>query len=70
MAEDLNQTARKAVDYAGSPGGGGGGGGGGDWWEKVKRWVTNYLKPLVPASELARNVAQVINIIKSWFSGT
>ena len=69
MAEDLNQTAQKAVDYVGSPNSGGGSNDPpDDWWEKVKRWITNHLKPLVPAAELAHKVAQVIDILKKWFS--
>lgn len=68
MANDLiNQTAQEAVDYVGSPSSGGGPPPP-NWWEKVKLWITNHLKPLVPAAELARTVAQVIDIIKKWFS--
>ena len=72
MANDLiNQTAQEAYhDYVASPGISSKDPNNppDDWWEKVKRWITNHLKPLVPAAELARSVAQVIDILKSWFS--
>jgi hypothetical protein len=68
MSNLVDDTAEKAHDYFGTSAGGGSSNPP-SWWEKVKRWVTEYLKPLVPAVDLALKVAQVMDILRKWFGG-
>ena len=63
MSVDVNQVAGETIDYHGQPPAWGSD----NWWDNVKKWIEDYIKPLVPAAELGAHVLAIINAMKNFF---
>jgi hypothetical protein len=58
MSIDRYQVANEAYNFYGDPPPSASN----SWWEDVKKWIENYLKPLVHVAELTHYVAQIYKI--------
>ena len=65
MSYDRTGVANEAHDFFGDPPNKPNN----NWWDNVKQWVTDHIKPIVPAAQLTSEVLRIIELIKKLFGG-
>jgi hypothetical protein len=65
MAISERSVANQAIDAYGNPGSNPPP----SWWQQVKSWIEEYIKPLVPAAQLSAELARIMEIIRNLLGG-